>query len=69
MVLAEAEDVGLSVLLTFDNNFVQRLGPRTRLRVDRPASFWASLGIPRGAAPLKLPWPDNPLAAQVWWRW
>jgi len=69
MLLAEAEDVGFSTLLSFDADFVKHLGHRTRLSLTTPGSFWQSLAVPRGAAPHHVPAPGNPLASQTWWRW
>ncbi len=68
MVLAEAEDIGFSVLLSFDADFVKHLTHRTRLNLTRPVPFWDSLAIPKGATPDKVPNPENPLASQTWWR-
>ena len=69
LVLAEAEDVGIRTLLSFDADFIRRLGPRAHLNLTTPTSFWASLGVPKGAAPRIVPRYDNPLAGQEWWRW
>jgi len=68
-VLAEAEDMGLGALVSLDAKFVTRLGLRARLKLTRPADYWRSLAIPRGATPAWEPTPDNPLAGQTWWRW
>ena len=68
-ILAEAEDVGLSVLLSFDSKFIAKLRSKTAVSVVRPLDFWTSLNIPRGAKPENPPRPDNPMAAQSWWRW
>jgi hypothetical protein len=69
MVLAEAEDIGFTALLTFDTRFVRRLAAHTPLNLTTPASFWQSLGLPKGASPHQVPAHGNPLAAQTWWRW
>jgi predicted nucleic acid-binding protein len=69
LVLAEAEDIGIATLLSFDDDFLKRLAPHARLALTRPAEFWATLGIPEGATPHWLPTQDNPLAHQTWWRW
>lgn len=69
LVLAEAEGIGLGVLLSFDDTFVKRLSPCARLTLARPAQFWETLGIPRGAPRRWMPSHDNPLAMQSWWRW
>lgn len=67
-VLAEAEDIGAKVLLTFDTAFIDHLGAQAKLQLVRPAEFWTALAIPAGTKPSKIPWPDNPLASQTWWK-
>ena len=69
LVLAEAEDIGLANLLSFDTQFVNHLSDHARLNLARPVPYWESLRVPRGERPNKIPWPDNPLAAQAWWGW
>lgn len=69
MVLAEAEDIGFTTLLSFDSDFVKRLGAHTGLLLTRPAVFWDSLAVPRGTSPTKVPAHSNPLANEDWWRW
>jgi predicted nucleic acid-binding protein len=69
-ILAEAEDIRLATLLTFDDDFLARLATQGgRVKLVRPTQFWQSLGIPRGALPVKLPAHGNPLTHQRWWRW
>ena len=68
-ILAEAEDAGLSVLLSFDSKFIAHLRSKTLVSIVRPLDFWTSLNIPRGANPVMAPRFDNPMAAQSWWRW
>lgn len=69
LVLAESEDIGFATLLSFDTTFVKRLSKHARLLLTEPAAFWASVGVPRGATPDKVPAFGNPLAAATWWRW
>jgi hypothetical protein len=69
LVLAESEDVGFATLLSFDTRFVNHLSNHARLVLTQPAACWASLGIPTGAKPDKVPAFGNPLAAETWWRW
>ena len=69
MVLAEAEDIAFSALLSFDATFIKRLAPYAHLNLTDPEQFWDSLAVPRGADPFHLPRADNPLAQQTWWRW
>jgi hypothetical protein len=68
-ILGEAEDVGHTVLLTFDTKFIRDLASRTTIRLFQPESYWVSLAIPSGVEPDKLPVAENPLAHQAWWRW
>jgi len=70
LILAEAEDIGFSTLLSFDGDFVKHLGNQARrLTLTTPAAFWESRAIPRGAPRKTEPTYDNPLAGQTWWRW
>lgn len=69
LVLAEVEGACGEVLLTFDGDFIKRLGPQALVRVMRPTEYWKALAIPRGARPRTVPRFDSPLAAQDWWQW
>lgn len=69
-VLAEAEDIGLDALLTYDRNFRNRLGSKSgTVKVTSPSEYWASLGVLKGAQPRMVPRYDNPLSKQSWWVW
>lgn len=69
-MLAEAEELGLDFLLTYDHNFRKRLASASDVvSVMTPSSYWASLNIPKGAPPKKVPDHKNPLSQQSWWRW
>lgn len=68
-ILGEAEDVGHTVLLTFDAKFIRDLTSRTTIRLIQPEAYWVSLAIPSGKKPDKLPAVENPLSLQTWWRW
>ena len=69
-VLAEAEDLALDSLLTYDRQFLQRLGPRSHaVTLTSPCDYWSSLDIPRGTPPKTVPHQTNPLSQQSWWRW
>lgn len=68
-ILAEAEDVGHTVLLTFDTKFIRHLASRTPIQIIQPESYWASLALPSRAEPDKLPAVENPLSHQTWWQW
>ena len=68
-ILAEAEDVRLTTLLTYDAAFIRRLGHASHVALVRPADYWDVLSIPRGTRPDKLPHQTNPLASMRWWQW
>lgn len=69
-VLAEAEDLGLDTLLTYDWDFRQRLAPKsTAVAVTTPGDYWARLGVAKGSSPKTTPHKTNPLSKQSWWRW
>ncbi|MFH1674448.1 MAG: type II toxin-antitoxin system VapC family toxin [Pseudomonadota bacterium] len=69
-VLAEAEDLELDALLTYDKTFLQRLAPASlTVALVTPAVYWARLGIPKGARPETVPHNRNPLSKESWWRW
>lgn len=69
-ILAEAEELGLDIVLTYDHDFWKRLhglSPTTKL--IKPSAYWAGLNVPRGAEPKTVPHHTNPLSQQPWWRW
>lgn len=69
-ILAEAEELGIDILLTYDDDFWKRLkNLSATTRLMKPSAYWASLGVPHGAPPRTVPHPTNPLSPQVWWRW
>ena len=68
-ILAEAEQAGFRALLTFDRDFVSRLGPRARdLELCTPSVYLARLQIKAGATPVRTPARGNPLESHRWWR-
>jgi hypothetical protein len=68
-ILAEAEDCGLSAVLTFDTKFRNRLSSASHVSLVKPSEYWRSLKIPKGAQPVSLPREDNPLGIERWWQW
>jgi len=67
-VIAEAEAVGLEVLLTCDQDLIAKLGPRAKgLSIMKPTDFFTKLGIKPGAKPIWSPAPSNPLYDKNWW--
>lgn len=68
-IVAECEDAGIRVVLTYDRPFIGHLRSRTVVKVLRPTEYWESLGIPKGSGPQTSPHDTNPLASLDWWRW
>lgn len=69
-ILAEAEELKLDIMLTYDHNFWRRLRPfACATKLMKPSFYWANLGILKDAAPTTVPHPTNPLSEQSWWRW
>jgi predicted nucleic acid-binding protein len=70
LVLAEAEELRLDVVLTYDDKFWKRLQNSSGItRLMKPSNFWVSLQLPRGVRPTTVPHETNPLSQQQWWRW
>lgn len=69
-ILAEAEELGLDIVLTYDHDFRKRLhGASPTTKLIMPSAYWTSLDVPRGAEPKTVPHHTNPLSEQRWWRW
>lgn len=69
-ILAEARDLDLDVLLSYDSDFVRRLSlVEKEVILIKPSNHWANLGVLRGAAPETVPRNGNPLANTSWWQW
>ena len=68
-VLAEAEELRLNFVLTYDHDFWKRLSNAVTTKLMKPSAYWANLGIPKGAKPVTEPHHTNPLSEQSWWRW
>ena len=69
-ILAESEEIGLNVLLTYDRKFMRRLSQSSSLvRLITPSEYWTGLYLPLGSRPLTVPHQTNPLSLQTWWRW
>lgn len=70
LILAEAEELRLDFVLTYDHDFWKRLSCTSgTTKLMKPSAYWANLGIPKGAKPVTEPDHTNPLSAQSWWRW
>ena len=69
-ILAEAEELRLSCVLTYDHKFWKRLSDvSSTTKLMKPSEFWASCDVQKGENPVTLPDPLNPLSVQSWWRW
>jgi predicted nucleic acid-binding protein len=69
-ILAEAEELGLDIVLTYDHDFWKRLqGASPTTKLIKPSVYWAGLNVPSGAKPMTVPHHSNPLSQQQWWRW
>ena len=69
-ILAEAEDVGHDVLLSYDKKFLKGLAPySSKVTLARPADYWERLNIRHGVRLDKAPHSINPLYYCDWWRW
>lgn len=70
MILAEAEDLELDVVLTYDIDFLELLSDASNTtKLMKPTAYWASLGIARGTSPVTRPHDTNRLSEQDWWKW
>ena len=70
LILAEAKDLGLDVLLSYDSDILKRLASvEKEVVLIRPSDYWNSLGVPRGADLQTVPHNTNPLSQKTWWRW
>ncbi len=69
-ILAEAEELRLDFVLTYDHRFWNRLSNSSgTTKLMKPLAYWANLGIPKGTEPVTVPHHTNPLSKQSWWRW
>lgn len=69
-ILAEAEELGLDIVLIYDHDFWKRLhGASPTTMLMKPSAYWTGLNVPKGAEPRTVPHHTNPLSQQQWWRW
>ena len=68
-LVAEAEIVEASTLLSYDKKMIRNLRPYARIDLLFPTEYWDNLGIPRGTQPKWTPAESNPLAQATFWRW
>jgi len=70
LILAEAEELELDFVLTYDEKFWKRLyHASSTTKLMKPSEYWTYLGIKKGAEPVTVPHDTNPLSKQSWWRW
>jgi hypothetical protein len=70
LILAEAEELKLDFVLTYDHDFWKSLSdvPNTT-KLMKPSEYWINLNISKGEKPVTVPHHTNPLCEQTWWRW
>ena len=70
LILAEAEELEIDFVLTYDNKFWKRLRhASSTTKLMKPSEYWDYLGIKKGSKPVTVPHNTNPLSNQSWWRW
>jgi predicted nucleic acid-binding protein len=70
LILAEAEELGLDFLITYDDDFLKRLyNTSSTTRLIKPSEYWTYLDIRKGAKTVNAPNDTNPFSKQSWWRW
>jgi predicted nucleic-acid-binding protein len=68
-LVAEAEIVGASTLVSLDKKMIRALRRYAKIDLQTPTECWAALGIPKGTPPKWTPAASNPLSAATFWRW
>ncbi len=69
-ILAEAEEINIDVMLSYDFDFIKKLGNISNTtKLMKPTEYWGNLNIPKGEKPVTVPHPTNPLSKQIWWHW
>lgn len=68
-IVAEAESIEASALLSFDHKLRKRLSSHTTLPLLAPSEYWERLAILRGTPPTWTPAPSNPMSHETWWHW
>jgi predicted nucleic acid-binding protein len=70
LILAEAEDLGLDFVLTYDDDFLRRLlDASNTTKLMKPTDYWTSLDIAHGTSPVTRPHDTNPLSQKSWLLW
>ena len=68
-ILAQAEVAGLDFLLTFDQEFLDKLQDKTQsVCLSEPSNYLERLNIIAGSKPKLIPDNLNPLSAMDWWK-
>lgn len=68
IILAESEVMGSDILLTNDDDFINRLSNETAVILAKPAALWTDMNIQSGAEPIWKPGPGHPHEHETWWR-
>jgi hypothetical protein len=69
LIVAEAELLGCSALVTFDSTLKKRLSSVAQLPITTTSEEWNRLAIPRGKPSCWQPADSNPKLVEQWWRW
>lgn len=70
LILAEAEELRVDVLLTYDEDYWKHLSSYSDITaLMKPTEYWNKLGINKGEKPVAIPHPTNPLSKESWWKW
>jgi len=67
-ILAEAELIEITSLLTRDDDFIKKLSSCTRTRILYPSEFWKNLNVAPRSNPKYMPAESNPLFGKSWWK-
>ena len=69
-ILAESEIGGCNLILTYDQDFYNKLNNKTHtIKIMKPSDFWVSLGIPQNSEMKKEPSSTNPHSKETWYVW
>lgn len=69
-ILAEAEIMKADILLTYDDDFYNRLRCRSHhIKLLKPSECWDELSIPHGTKPKLRPLSTNPFSNEMWPQW
>jgi predicted nucleic acid-binding protein len=69
IILAEAEQSNMNILLTRDDDFIKRLSIHANgVHITKPSDYFNGLNIKPAAKPKLRPHQSNPLSQKTWWQ-